>query len=407
MRVLLTRPAIDPDGDRHPAGSTIFLSPGDAAPLLESGAARSPSGDRAPLGVYDPATQLYNWRAENTRAWRRAVARGWSGGAGRINCYGPSTVAGYTTTGRSEWWAWPSFLRRLLARDYGEAGTGVIFFAEPDDRVKLWGSSWTQEQYGPYGRSCWASKDPSSVFTFTARATGWRVTYLQCPGAGRLSAVSDLPGQNPTVADCNGPFGVRTVALPAGPLGDHTLRIQPNTNGSTIFVLAVEGYVGPTSNWTPAGISVTNVGRGSTVVGNLVYGETWLDTSLKASVDAIPADMSIVAFAENSPGYQTPDQMKADYRPLLNRIRASGSDILLCTSIDWQGNISDFKAPQPAYDNAVYELADEYDVPVFDIAARWGRWEDSPGYYADRIHPSPAGYADIAAGVLRVLQTGI
>lgn len=354
----------------------------------------------------DPGTSLANWRADNTRRWRRAVASTWAGGQARINVFGPSTVAGYTTGGRSEWHAWPSYLRRLLARRYGESGTGVIYFHEADSRVAVHGSGWSREPYGPFGASCWSGHSTGQALTFGAVwCTGFRVTYLTAPTAGRFTAVSDIPGQIPTAADSDAPIGVARVALPAGQPGWHTLTVRPSGDGP-VFILGVEGYHGPTSTWTPNGVSVTNVGRGSTVVANLTGADSWHGSSLGAAVDANPADLSVVAYAENSPGYQTPEQMQADYRVLLDRIRAAGSDLLLCTSIDWQG-APEMVAPQAEYDEAVRELVAEYDVPLFDIAHRWGAWEDSPGYYADRIHPSPTGYADIAAGLYRALHTGI
>lgn len=348
-----------------------------------------------------------NWKPANTRAWRRAVARTYTGGSGRVNCYGPSTVAGYIgPPGRSEYWAWPAQLRRMLARQYGESGTGVVYFHEPDSRV--YASGWKlDEPYGPYGRSCYSSNTASALLAFgPVRCSAFRITYLSVPGSGKFTAVAQGSGRNPVTIDTAGATGVGTYAIPAGNLGDWQLRIQPVGN-APVFIIGVEGYAS-NGSWAPLGLSVTNVGKGSTIARNLLYGDPAFGSSLGASVDANPADLSIVAFAENEPGQQQPSGMKADYRVLLDRIRATGSDILLCTSIDWRG-----EDPNPPYgdqsefDEAVRELADEYDVPLFDVAARWGKWEDSPGYIADNIHPTPTGYADIAAGLYRALHTGI
>lgn len=353
-------------------------------------------------GIYDPARQLYNWKPSNTRAWRRGVARTWTGSRARINCFGNSTTAGYTWGGRSEWHAWPSYLHRLLAQRYGECGTGTIYFVEPDSRVTIIGG-W-RDKYGPFGASCWGSTSTSASLTFgPVRAYEFRVTYLTAPGASTISAVSDVPGQWATFAGTSADFGVRTMTVPAGSGGYHTLTVRAGVENGPVFILGVEAVTG-------MGISVTNVGRGSTVAANLTGGDTWLDSSLKAAIDVNAADLSIVMYAENSPGYQTPESMKTDYRVLLDRIKASGSDLLLVTSIDWEGEgttSSPMLAPQEEYNAAVYELADEYDVPLWDLASRWGKYEDSPGYYADRIHPSPTGYADIGAGLYSILHTGI
>lgn len=348
----------------------------------------------------DPATQLGNWHPGNTRAWRRGVSRVWAGaGTARINCFGPSTVAGYIgPPGRSECWAWPAQLRRMLARTYGESGTGVIYFGEPDPRI--YASGWKiDEPYGPYGRSCFSSSSASALLAFgPVRCSGFRVTYLGVPASGKFTAVAQGSGAPAAMVDTAGSNGVRVAWFPAPALGDWQLRITPVSN-APVFILAVEGYA--------AGVAVTNAGKGSTIVANLNDGDPVFDSSLGASVNANPADLSIVAFAENSPGQQTPDDMKADYRVLMNRIRVTGSDLLLCTSIDWKGEPANLYAPQEDYDTAVRELSEEFDVPLFDIAARWGKWEDSPGYIADAIHPTPTGYADIAAGLHRALHTGI
>lgn len=358
----------------------------------------------------DPATQLYNWKPTNTRAWRRATARALSGGNARINCFGPSTVAGYYAgVGRSESAAWPAQLRRLLNWRFGtDGGTGVIYFHEPDPRVSAPG--WNlKEPYGPYGASCFSQAGAGAPLTFgPVIATGFRVTYLAGPGAGHFRLVSDDPGRIPLDVDCNAAsWQVRTVATPAGNYGSHKLSVSW-ASGGPVFIVGVEGYVGPTSSWAPAGITVTNTGKGSTVIANLLgTGQDWTGSSLGAAVDANPADLSIVAYVENSPGYQTPEQMKTDMRVLLDRIRATGSDLLLVTSIDWQGESPTMKAPQELYNAAVYELADEYDVPLFDLALRWGRWEDSWWYYSDNIHPLPVGYADIAGGLCSALLTGV
>lgn len=343
------------------------------------------------------ATQLYNWKPKNTRAWRRAASRALTGGTGRINCFGPSTVAGYIgPPGRSETWAWPAQLRRLLARTYGESGTGgVIYFQEPDSRVYAAGFK-LDEPYGPYGKSCFSSNTSSALLAFgPIRAAGFRVTYLSVPGSGSFAA---SVGAGPLTVNTGGPTAVNVALVHGGTVTDRQLRLNPVGNGP-VFIIGIEGYA--------AGVSVTNVGKGSTILADLTNGDPVFGSSVGASVDANPADLSIVAFAENSPGRQLPAAMKADYRVLLDRIRATGSDILLCTSIDWQGESATLLEPQENYDAAIYELADEYDVPLFDIATRWGNFEDSPWYYADNIHPLPMGYADIAAGLHRALHTGI
>lgn len=407
MKLFLTTPR-----DGAPAGTVVDLDPAAAQPLLESGAARSPGGDVPPRGSYDTSRQLYNWHPGNTRTWRQAVAGALVGGSAHVNVYGPSTVAGYTNTGRSEWHAWPSYLRRLLAGRFGESGTGVVYFHEADPRVVVQNTGWTRESYGPFGVSGWSATGASVYQWLTfgpVRATGFRVTYRTFPGGGKLAIHSDT-GQAPTVVDTNGPHGIKTAACPAGPLGDHKLTARPAGDGTgQISILDVEAYVGPTTDWSARGIRVTNVGRGSTMVRDLTGGDPLLGTSLTTAVDVHRADLSIVAYAENSYAHQTPDQFRADMRVLLNRIRASGSDLLLCTSIDWadSNNPGGAYGPQPLFDNAVYELADEYDAAVFDVATRWGRWEDSPAFYADRIHPLPVGYADIAGGVMHAIGTGV
>lgn len=416
MRALLTRAWDNPGGDRHPPGKLVTVSDQVGAALLESGAARSPGGNINPRGEYDPARQVYNWHPGNTRQWRRAIARVLSGGtAARINCYGPSTVAGYTVLNgqgtRSEFHAWPSYLRRLLAQRYGESGTGVIYFQEDDPRVQLLNTGWERQPYGPFGQSCWrANGNPYQWLRLNdVRCTGFRVTFLAGPGAGKLAANSD--NGTPLVVDCSAPaWQVKTAALPAGALGCHTLTVGPQgADTGPVFVIGVEGYVGPTSSWTDSGVRVTSVSRGSTVVANLVHGDDTFGTSLGAAVDANASDLAIVAYVENSPSYQDVAGMKADLRVLLDRIRASGSDLLLMTSIDWQGSAESLGmlAPQPLYDNAVCQLADEYDAAVFDVAARWGTWEQAGGYYGDRIHQSPAGNADIAMGLAHALSVGV
>lgn len=364
----------------------------------------------------DLARSLDNWRPDNTRRWRRAlaaaVAAGGQSSAARVNCYGPSTVAGYMAgVGRSEAAAWPAQLRGLLSRRYAmESGTGTIYFHEPDPRVYAPGWSLTQP-YGPYGASCFSQASAGGSLAFgPVVATGWRVTYLAGPGAGVFTFGTDDGSRYPMTVDSNASsWQVRTVATPAGSYGPHRLGARW-ASGGPVFIIGVEGYVGSTSSWTPGGIAVTNTGKGSTVVANLLGGAgDWTGSSLGAAVDANACDLAIVAYAENSPGYQTPEQMKTDYRVLLDRLRASGADLLLCTSIDWQGETEELhiKAPQPDYDQAVRDLAAEYDAPVFDVAARWGRWEDSPGYYSDRIHPTPAGYADLALGLCSAITTGM
>jgi lysophospholipase L1-like esterase len=361
----------------------------------------------------DVARSLENWRPDNTRTWRRAVAFAVAGAGqrdqARVNCYGPSTVAGYMAgVGRSESKAWPAVLRQQLARRYAmESGTGVIYLHEPDPRVSAPG--WTRAPYGPFLNSCLMADAPSDgpLYFGPVTATGFRVTYLAGPGAGVFTIVSDAPGQLPLTVDANAAaWQVRTTATPAGQYGAHRLTVQRSSG--PVFVLAVEGYVGSTASWTPGGIAVTNVGAGSTVVANLLAtGGDWTGSSLGAAVDANPCDLAIVAYAENSPGYQLPADMQTDMRVLLDRLRARGSDLLLCTSIDWQGEAANNLAPQEEYDAAVRELAVEYDVPLFDVAARWGLYQDSPAYYSDTIHPTPAGYADLALGLLSVITTGI
>lgn len=127
--------------------------------------------------IYASPTALQKWRAA------KAKARG--AGFARLNIYGDSVTqnnAASETASPKYLNSYPWRLRTLLDKDYGQAGTGVVFpinSSIPDDaRWTFTGNFANATTFGPFGSTARNSPTYGNEITFTAECDTYTIYYF-------------------------------------------------------------------------------------------------------------------------------------------------------------------------------------------------------------------------------------
>lgn len=381
-----------------------------------------------PGNVYVPSMNA-------ARKWRaRRGAVGARTKVGRINGVGDSILQGAAETGSSspkDTYSWMGRLRSRMDAAFGHAGSGIIWCranlrANPtwEPRFAFSGDV-TDTGYGIF-RSAAFSIGPGGVFSFTDIATEF-VIYSR-PGAGGVANAAvddgtaktfrneasgsgyDLPPLYPTGT-------VVTVVPVGGEAAQHTLKITAGSN--RVEVLGVEARIaGSNGRW-----SFTNSGYNGKSFQSGGFGTT-NNSSPDGSygrallIDTPQADLTFIALGVNDwqtwqsggkviPVAELKANMKTYATNAVQAARASGTNNYGQPRAN--GDAMLVVVPRPsnvdegfeAYREAFYEVADEQDVLLIDMADRWGSYaiSNSYGQHADPIHPSDIGAQDFADAV--------
>lgn len=420
------------------------------ATMLKSGAAAELlSGSYSKRGaLYLPSdTALLKWRTKANE-----VISGI--GQGHIAVLADSIGYGAGTTGNSlpkHRWSWPGQLRELLDARFGKGGTGIVPAAKASfdnptwDPRWRWGSAVSSYTFGWHRESSFrmtsgtanswiefdAYCDEFIIYGLSASA-GVNTAYIDGVRVGTFRNISNAPTVDfPPQAGYSSKQIVSRIPVPSG-LGQHTLRIETDNSatGRDAFILGVEGRIGASgafrvSNHGFNGRSLASFGAKGTNNDetNTLYGLPMLDMT--------KADLLVMALGINDwQGGGDVAGQKDALRTIIDRQRSAGTnsqggphpngDILLVWNA--KPSISGLaKDPElwEAYRRAYYEIADEKNVALLDMSKVWPEFTDANGLglFADTIHPSDKGAADIArnasiavvgdaAAVPRVLSKG-
>lgn len=195
-------------------------------------------------------------------------------------------------------------------------------------------------------------------------------------------------------------FGVVPAAL--GALGAHTLTISWDLGAVTI--LGVDAYNSARKeltlwNWGICGATSANLINNVDVVGRL---NILAHASLKPDLAFIEGGLindwrTSIALATS----------KANLTTLVSTVKANGGDVILCVPVFDSGS-SGLTASQALYVGAMYEVAAEQNVGLIDIRKKWGSYAAglASGYYhaSDTVHPTTAGYLDMATVTRNAIQ---
>lgn len=339
-------------------------------------------------GIYGHSEGVSQWRTR-LAGTRRQDAYRWGGlKTCNVSVMGTSSVGGMGSPGLD---AWAYQLRALLAADgMTVGGTGVVFagagILNEDPRWTRSGAGLYTEHrlYATIPNGSWvqfASESPGSTVKIHYLSTGGAFTYSIDGG----SAVTVTPTGSARA----------TVTVSGLASSTHTVRVTATT-GTPALLLGVEVLASETGlHFTVAGVS------GSTTA-------HWSGISTDAG-DNLPTarirqpHLTILAMGGNDANTGVPTgTVKANLRAIINWGQAWGSGHMLVVMPHANSITLD---AWRLYVRALYEVADEYGIPLVDMTYRWGSLDAAAaaGLMNDYIHPNAAGHADYARAVARAL----
>lgn len=278
------------------------------------------------------------------------------------------------------------------------------------------GSSWTKDtdtnKYSA-GRETWKATTATNALTFRPdRPTAFcRVWYIQTAGGGVLSL--DASGTSTVTADTNGADGVGYLDLAVG-FSNWDWNVKW-VSGGQVNVIGFE----TSGNVSYAGNSEISISRAS--LGG-TSSRDWVNTTKAWSwlnaMKAYAPDLFIMQPGINEsssanpagpvyvPGYDV-SVFRSDIKTIIQGMQSVGSECILVTPIPQNPTDGTFNNPvslQDAMVDAIRSVAQELNVPLIDIYARWGPRAYGTGttemYYADSwVHPSTPGTSAIANAV--------
>lgn len=364
--------------------------------------------------------------------WQRRLLGGTDGTPREVGFLGDSIAFGggaYGSTAPKYLNSFVGRLRTALEPTYGSAGTGWVFANHA-----LWPETDANRGWDPRLRVVGAvAKAPAGLFRHTCAripatrrgATPSAYVELQAEGttfstlvvgqaSGRSRQLVSVDGGKPLVlANVWRGSGSPDVApregtaprhlvteVPTGAPGTHTVRVWAEGGPVDLVALRADTGTGRLAV-TSAAVSGESL---ATFCGPGADDETGGTTGLPY-VDTLAFDLLVVELGANDYNAGRPlEETRALLVAVVQRQRARGGDVALVfppisTPQLYPGN----GAPTyDAYAGMVGEVAAAEGAPFLDLTHVWGRtFEESaalrPPRYADGIHPSDDGAADIAA----------
>lgn len=406
-----------------PTDSAIAANLKNAAPTETQKASRrvsTPSG-----GLYVPT----EYAAARWRFLRAAVfdkAR-----QGHIAVIGDSIPAGTGAWMPSpkDSYNWPGNLRRRLAAEFGDAGSGIIIMDNDlvgnptwDTRYSVSGTNSTIS-YGFYRDAC-RVLPPGTTSRIFVSAKFDELTVFSLPSSdtplakvweGAFSkTIRNTIGSGPTPDVERQPDYKQIVSRVAFPsLATRTAAIDPPTTGTgSMYVLGVEARINTLGTFRVSNASVNGVSLTSLYAGSGMNDETNGFFGLPM-IDMLRADLLIIALGINDwQAKVTIATLKDMLRTVIQRQRSSGAgraqgDVLLL----WNPQ-PDISTLQPTggptweeYRQAYYDIADEQNCALLDMGLRYKDYAtgNSLGMFGDGIHLGSVGSVDIVPAIRRAI----
>lgn len=332
------------------------------------------------------------------KRWRRALSRvrsNSSSGSARILCLGDSTTIG---NGIPLAQTWPWLLSGLFNTYYAPTTLGSTCLGTAND-IWVRGTGWaTQGQTSLGGNTCFGSSGATGTLSLTLPDSfdTFTVWYIRLTGLGSVTVNVDGGASLGTI-NANGASAMlsQTFTVTAG---THTINFVGPTGGN-FYVIGVDAYLS-----TSRKVALTNVGVSGTTaaVWSNAAGNAW---SSAAAVQNYGADLTIISLGINDAGASSPASTYiANMTSLINAAKTNG-DVLVVSMPPSNG--SPYTTLEPQYVAALPGLCTSLGVGYLDLYSRWVSWSDanSYGYFADNLHPTPFGYADVAQAVFNALKT--
>jgi lysophospholipase L1-like esterase len=388
-----------------------------AGPIKDALALKAGSAEMVPLysrgsipawvtkpGRFNPENSTYNLSPRTLPRWAAALGRAAAGGNNAHLLVGGDSIsrgAGATipyTTG-----AWPSQLFAAFKKAWGDpGGLGWNTFndeastaADPLTVVTGFVRDGTRGLHQE-ARNSTAAGQTISYGPITA--TKFRIKYaIRTDGGSFTWALNG--GAVTTVNTVGGAEAIGTVTITASTNpATHTLLIS--SLGANVTILAFEAVSTDTGS-----VKVTRGARNGAKISNFTA-TTNAATGPQAVWKDLAPDLVVLAMETNDSEGQTPlATYKTSVESVITGARAVNSDVLLVATIP-PGN-APLAIPLASYTAVLYQLADQYDVPVLDMQHRWESYAVSNAapysLYTDTLHPSPKGHSDYARAVFEVV----
>lgn len=373
--------------------------------------------------TFDRRLSIYNAHGGNGKLARAGLARTQTvPRLLRIACKGDSITRGisYSVSPYPQTMSYPQQLKqKLKALGYRCAGDGFVIPNGADTNMTdaRWSTTGTWQpiyQSSGYLWSIRSSGVATITFTTSEPCTRLAIHYYNHIGAAVTVTVdgASVAGMTPNSSDTVGVTEytglantLHTVVITTtGTFVLHGIDCTNTVGGASGFVVDNYGRSGAsTLDWRPDSTqSSWPVWRNhDTLAKRLQVSD---NNQLNVSIIHLGTNDSLRDLPPTSNG-----QIPADYKTNLDLIIQSSmavSETMLSATYQ-MGDYLDDAAGLPPYNEALYQLADTYDLRVLDLADRWVDYttsRDTMGFIsADQLHPTAEGYSDIASGVVGLL----
>lgn len=337
---------------------------------------------------FDAKDGLYNQTGTSMFTGRLKMTMTKRGRSTTLLILGSSTVAGFDSPGND---AWPSLLLGEMERDgFPIKGDGVIFLgaakAASDPRWTYSGTV-TQASLGLYAtitNASWAQyqvQRTCNTCTISYYHTGGNFS-MSVNGGAAINVTtngSSTQGQY-TLVGLTGTPTIRITATSATPA--EIASINPNNSAIT-------------------GLTIASAGVGGTASGN------WTSNNFKdnlwAARNANIPGMTVISIGGNDCTLGVPiATFKSNLKTIINWSTLGGSGSALVAMP--HANTPTIEQWWP-YVAAMYDVADEMDVPLLDMTYRWHNLTEATnlGMFANLVHPNSKGHADYAHAAKKLL----
>lgn len=355
-----------------------------------------PSYAGARTNPFDAVWSTYNLQTSSVTGIRSAITNAATARV-RINLRGHSEVAGVGATPGSN--DMVKQLRGLLATSGKPiGGTGMVYLSNnttPDARYSSIGAGWAAASFPSPFRD--ATGATGAAYTFVSDVAGTVVDVAYYGNSASFTVKIDAAA--PQTVTPNGTASTQVVSFTGLANTTHTVIVTASTASSTYNVAV--GVRGTT------GIEVTNSGYSSAQVQHWLstYNSSFFANLWNTAAGAAPPDIVGVQLdASDALNGVTAATFKTDMQTLLTALGTAGAARFLIASTP-PGTL-DFATVWTPYLSALYDLADQFNIPLVDNTHRFGgsyAAASASGYMGDTVHPNSAGYARTAGSVSRVL----
>jgi lysophospholipase L1-like esterase len=348
-------------------------------------------------------TGVSNFTPSSLPKWRTALSKVLSGQRrAKIACIGDSATVGIGSYpigfNNIKVNAWPSQLASQLASSgipadsasfFADSGVGsYVSMQTADPRITL-SSDWgVNSSYVTIGGIMLANITSTSPLTFNPGITIDSADIYDYAPSSQNTWSAGFDGSystNPITA-----LAVRKTTITTSN-GMHTVYLQPS--GTGVFLIGIDAY-----NSTQKDIAVWNMGYADSTTGDWAGNSNPYDPmSMLAflSPDLTIIDLGIIDMGQGV----SVDTFTKNMQTIITTALQSGDVIIVVPAQVDPVYIS--ADTQSAFRSALYSLASQYNVPVFDITQVFGDFAtaNSNGLMFNESHPDQLGYAQIAAGL--------